>query len=235
MMELEFTIRAEQAEEYVAVATGAAQRGSVGNPGTDPISAHGVRHSGGVAQEGGTTAGRRSAVPADAVSADFSTGHQGGIQPDARGAENADLSVAGQSSKASGTPVTTGWEHEREILFGLVQEALRQPAGSEQRKGTHGADLPQMGAHYGGSIGGIFDAGLRAVSAFGRLSETDEEDEEERRRRIQAEENSRATGTVLGLAIGALLAIREEEERRAEAALQEEYENEQQSIWQLSM
>lgn len=91
-----------------------------------------------------------------------------------------------------------------------------------------------MGAHYGGGVGGIFDAGLRAVSAFGRMTEDAEEDEE-RRRRIQVEENSRAAGTVLGLAIGALLAIREEEERRAEAALQEEYENEQQSIWQLSM
>ena len=67
------------------------------------------------------------------------------------------------------------------------------------------------------------------------MTEDTEEDEEERRRRIQAEENSRAAGTVLGLAIGALLAIRDEDERRAEAALQEEYENEQQSIWQLSM
>ena len=67
------------------------------------------------------------------------------------------------------------------------------------------------------------------------MTEDTEENEEERRRRIQAEENSRAAGTVLGLAIGALLAIREEEEWRAEAALQEEYENEQQSIWQLSM
>ena len=135
----------------------------------------------------------------------------------------------------SGTPLTTGWEEERGILFGLIQEALRKPAGLEQRKGTHGADLPKMGAHYGGGVSGIFDAGLRAVSAFGRMTETEEEDEEERRRRMEAEQNSRATGTVLGLAIGALLAIHEEEERRAEAALQEEYENEQQSIWQLSM
>ena len=67
------------------------------------------------------------------------------------------------------------------------------------------------------------------------MTETEDEDEEERRRRIQAEESSRAAGTVLGLAIGALLAIREEEGRRAEAALQEEYENKQQSFWQLSM
>lgn len=67
------------------------------------------------------------------------------------------------------------------------------------------------------------------------MTEGTEEDEEERRRRIQAEENSRAAGTVLGLAIGALLAIRDEEQRRIDAAMQEEFENEQQSIWQLSM
>lgn len=235
MMELEFAIRTEQAEEYVAVATGATQCPGVGNQGTDPLSAHGVRHSGGMAQEGGTTAGRCGAVPTDTLSADRGSDDQAGIQPDARNSENADLSVVGQPRKASGTPATTGWEHEREILFGLIQEALRQPAGSEQRKGTHGAELPQMGAHYSGGVGGVFDAGLRAVSAFGRMTEDTDEDEEERRRRIEAEENSRAAGTVLGLAIGALLAIREEEERRAEVALQEEYENEQQSIWQLSM
>ncbi len=235
MMELEFTIRTEQAESYVAIATGAAQRGSVGNPGADPLSAHGVRPPGGMAQKGGTATGRCGAVPADAVSADFRTGYPRGIQPDARSTENANLSVAGQPRKASGIPVTTGWEDEREILFGLIQEALGKPAGSAQHQKRTGTNLPQMGTHYGGGVGGVFDAGLRAVSAFGRMTEDTEEDEEERRRRIQAEENSRAAGTVLGLAIGALLAIREEEERRAEAALQEEYENEQQSIWQLSM
>ena len=235
MMELEFTIRTELAESYVAVATGAAQRGSVGNQGADPLSAHSVRHPRGVAQEGGTAVGGCGAVPADAVSADFRTGHAGRIQPDARISEDADLPFTGQSRKASGIPATTGWESEREILFGLIQEALRQPAGTAKHQKRTGTDLPQMGAHHGGGVGGIFDAGLRAVSAFGRMTEDTEEDEEERRRRIQAEENSRAAGTVLGLAIGALLAIREEEERCAEAALQEEYENEQQSIWQLSM
>ena len=73
------------------------------------------------------------------------------------------------------------------------------------------------------------------MSAFGRLTEDTEEDEEERRRRIQAEENSRAAGMVLGLAIGALLAIRDEEIRKEEDALQEELAEEQNHIWQLSM
>ena len=52
-----------------------------------------------------------------------------------------------------------------------------------------------MGAHYGGGVGGVFNAGLRAMSAFGRMTEDTEEDEEEFRRRIQAEENSRTAGT----------------------------------------
>ena len=235
MMELEFAIRAEQAESYVAIATGAAQCGSVGNQGADPLSAHSVRHPGGVAQEGGATAGGRGTVPADTVPADRGTGH---ILEHCRDAEHGiaeDQSTMHWHGGQSGTPLTTGWEEERGILFGLIQEALGKSTGSAQYQKRAGTDLPKMGTRYGGGVGGVFDAGLRAVSAFGRLTKDTDEDEEERRRRIQAEENSRAAGTVLGLAIGALLAIREEEERRAEAALQEEYENEQQSIWQLSM
>lgn len=235
MMELEFTIREQQTEEYVAVAAGTAQRTGAGNQGTDPLSAHSVRHSGGVAQEGRTAFGRCGAVPADAVSADRGTGQILEHCRDAEHGASEDPSAMYQHGGQGGTLPATGWEDEREILFGLVQEALRKPAGPEQRKGTHGADLPQMGAHHGGGVGSVFDAGLRVVSAFGWLTEDAEEDEEERRRRIQAEENSRAAGTVLGLAIGALLAIHDEEQRREEAALQEEYENEQQSIWQLSM
>lgn len=234
MMEYEFAIRKQEADRLIAVATGTAQRRSLGDQGADPLSAHGVRHPGGVAQEGGTAAGRRGAVPTDTLSADRGSDDQAGIHRDARISEDADISVAGQPRKASGLPATTGWEHEREILFGLIQEALRQPAGSEQRKGTHGADLPKMGAHYSGGIGGIFDAGLRAMSAFGQMTEEDE-GEEERRRRIQAQESSAAAGTALGLAIGALLAIRDEEIRKEEAALQEELEEEQEHIWQLSM
>jgi hypothetical protein len=234
MMELEFTIRAEQAESYVAIATGAAQRSELGNQGAYPLSAHGVRHPGGVAQEGRTAAGRRSTVPADAVPADRTVGHILGHRGDAEHGTAEVLPAMHQHGGQSGTPPTTGWEEERGILFGLVQEALRKPAGSAQHQGRAGTNLPQMGAHYGGGVDGIFDAGLRAMSAFGQLTEGDD-DEDEHRKRIQSQEGSSAAGTALGLAIGALLAIRDEEQRRAEVVLQKEYENEQQSIWQLSM
>ena len=235
MMELEFTIRAEQAERYVAVATGTTQCGSVGNQGADPISAHGVRHPGGVAQEGGAVAGRRGTVPTDAVPADHKPGHTGGIHPNANGSENADLSGSRQAHQGCREPVATGWESEREILCRLIQEALRRSAGSGQRKGEFGKNLPQMGAHRGGRVGGIFDAGLHTLSAIGRLTEDTDEDEEEQRKRIQGQETGSAVGTALGLAIGALLAIRNEEIRKEEEALQEELAEEQNHIWQLSM
>ena len=67
------------------------------------------------------------------------------------------------------------------------------------------------------------------------MTEDTDEDEEERRKRIQGQESGSAVGTTLGLAICALLAIRDEEIRKEESALQEELAEEQNHIWQLSM
>ena len=91
-----------------------------------------------------------------------------------------------------------------------------------------------MGAHRGGRIGGIFDAGLHTLTAIGRLTE-DAEDEEEQRKRMEAQHTGSAVGAALGLAVGTLLAIRDEEIRKEEEALQEELAEEQNHIWQLSM
>ena len=235
MMEYEFAIRKQEADRLIAVATGAAQRGSPGNQGADPVSAHGVRHPGGMAEEGGAVAGGCGPVSADTVPADRKPGYTGGIHPNANGSENADLSGSGQAHQGCREPVATGWESEREILYGLIQETLRWSAGSGQRKGEFRKNLSQMGAYHSGSIGGIFDAGLHTLSAIGRLTEDTDEDEEEQRKRIQGQESGSAVGTALGIAIGALLAIRDEEIRKEEEALQEELAEEQNHIWQLSM
>ena len=235
MMEYEFAIRKQETDRLIAVATGAAQRSKLGNQGANSVSAHGVRHPGGMAEERGAAAGGCGAVPADTVPADLEPGDQGRMDPNAGVAENADLSGVGQLCQGCGIPATTGWEEERGILFDLIQETLRASAGSEQRKGEFAKNLPQMGAHCGGGVGGIFDAGLHTLSAIGRLTEDTEEDEEEQRKRIQSQESGYAVGTALGLAIGALLAIRDEELRKEEAALQEELTEEQNHIWQLSL
>lgn len=234
MMEYEFAIRKQETDRLIAVTTGAAQRPGTGDHRPDSVSAYGVRHPGAMAGEGNATAGGRSAVPADTVPADHKPGHTGGIHPNANGSENADLPGSGQAHQGCREPVTTGWESEREILYGLIQEAIRKPARLGQSQGKPGKNLPQMGAHRGGGIGGIFDAGLHTLSALGRLTE-DAEDEEEQRKRMEAQQTGSAVGATLGLAIGALLAIRDEEVRKEEAALQEELAEEQNHIWQLSM
>ena len=235
MMEYEFAIREQKFRQLVNDGSGAAQRPSAGDHRPDPVSAHGVRHPGAVAGEGNATTGGRSPVSTHAVPADLEPGDQGRMDPDAGVAENADLSGVGQLCQGCGIPAATGWEEERGILLQLIQETLRASAGSKQRKGEPGKNLPQMGAHCGGSIGGIFDAGLHTLSAIGRLTEDTDEDEEEQRKRIQGQESGSAVGTALGLAIGALLAIRDEEIRKEEEALQEELAEEQNHIWQLSM
>ena len=235
MMEYEFAIRKQETDRLIAVATGAAQRGNLGNQGANSVSAHGVRHPGGMAEERGAAVGGCGAVPADTVPTDHKPGHTGGIHPNANGSESTDIPNAGQVHQGCDVPATTGWESEREILYGLIQETLRRSAGSGQRKGEFGKNLPQMGAHRSGRIGGIFDAGLHTLSAIGRLTEGTDEDEEEQRKRIQGQESGSAVGTALGLAIGALLAIRDEELRKEETALQEEIAEEQNHIWQLSM
>lgn len=223
MMEYEFAIRKQEADRLIAVATGATtQRRSLGDQGADSVSAHGVRHPGGMEAEGGATAGGCGTVPADAISTNREHGHQRRMGRDARVAENADLSGTGQLHQGCSEPVATGWEEERRILLDLIQETLRRSAGSgDHQKGT-GKNLPQMGAHCGGCIGGLFDAGLHTLSAVGRLTEDTDEDEEERRKLIQGQESGSTVCTALGLAIGALLAIRDEEIRKEEVALQEE-------------
>ena len=235
MMEYEFAIREQKFRQLVDDGSGTAQRPGAGDHRPDPVSAHGVCHSGAVAGEGNATTGGCSSVPAHTVPADLESGHTGRNQPNANGSESTDIPNAGQVHQGCDVPATTGWESEREILYGLIQETLRRSAGSGQRKGKFGKNLPQMGAHRGGRIGGIFDAGLHTLSAIGRLTEDTDEDEEEQRKRIQGQESGSAVGTALGLAIGALLAIRDEEIRKEEEALQEELAEEQNHIWQLSM
>lgn len=60
------------------------------------------------------------------------------------------------------------------------------------------------------------------------------EDPEERRRRIEAEQAGSNLGTVLGLAIGAAMALTEEEEIEEQEELNERYAEEE-NEWQQTM
>ena len=236
MMEYEFAIRKQKAEEFIADGTGRAQCGSFGDKREDTLSAGGVRYPEGMAGEGEPAAGRGGAVPAEAISDDREAGHHTRVERDELSSDKSGGTEWHRHKEDGGTVDRTGWEEERGILFGLIQEAIRKSAGSEERQRESGKNLSQMGSYSSGSVGSVFDAGLRTLSAIGRLTEDADEDEEERRKRIEAQEGGQAVGAALGIAIASLLAIRDEEQRKEEeAAMQEELYDEQESIWQLSM
>lgn len=236
MMEYEFAIRRQQAEEFIADATGTAQCRSSGEPREYSLSAGGVRHPGGMAGEGEPTAGRGGTVPAEAVSDDREAGHHRRVEYDELSSDKSGGTEWHRHKEDGGTVDRTGWEEERGILFELIQEALRKSVGSEERQGESGKNLSQMGAHRGSGVGDLFGAGMHTLSAVSRLTEDTNEDEEQQRQRIEAQEGGQAVGAALSIAIAALLAIRDEEQHKEEeATMQEELYDEQQSIWQLSL
>ena len=235
MMEYEFAIRKQEIDKFIAVATGTAQCRSFEDKREDTLSAGGIRHPEGMAGEGEPAAGRCGAVPAEAVSDDRETGHHRRVEYDELSSDKSGGTEWHRHKENSGTADRTGWEEERRILFELIQEAIRKSAGSEERQRESGKNLSQMGAHRGSGVGDLFGAGMHTLSAVSRLTEDTNEDEEQQRQRIEAQEGGQAVGAALGIAIAALLAIRDEEDRKAEAATQEELYDEQESIWQLSM
>ena len=140
----------------------------------------------------------------------------------------------------------TGWEHEREDFF----RHLRNPAYQSQGYGNGsfgGGQKAEEAPHY--HIGGIdatLGAGLRGLASAGRLIEDDSEDPEERRKRIQAEQAGSNVGAILGLAIGAAMALTETESPGEQQATQDEQdfneflaqleaEEEEEQTFQLSM
>jgi hypothetical protein len=189
-----------------------------------------------MAEEREPTAGRGGAVPAEAVYDDREAGHHRRVEYDELSFDKSGGAQWHRHKEDGGTADRTGWEEERGILFELIQEAIRKSAGFEERQRESGKNLSQMGAPLGSGVGDIFNSGLHTLSAVSRLTEDTDEDEEQQHRRIEAQEGGQAVGAALGIAIAALLAIRDEEQREEEeATTQEELYDEQESIWQLSM
>ncbi len=63
---------------------------------------------------------------------------------------------------------------------------------------------------------------MRGLASAGKLIEDDSEDPEQRRKRIEAEQNGSNIGAVLGLAIGAAMALTQDEAQAEEQAIQDE-------------
>ena len=208
-IENEFRLRKEQFERYRNGSIDPSQWAGRGNPAENPIRDGSLCYPGGMAGGRNESAPARRAVPADPVQADRYTGNPAGL------AGSADGSADGAANGKPGDAVlhaahsATGWEREREIFFRSVRDALRQSRGYGSYYGAVRAENQKADPHLGGSLYGGIGAGLRGLASAGRLIEDDSEDPDDRRKRIEAEQAGSNLGTILGLAVGAAMALTE--------------------------
>ena len=208
-IENEFRLRKEQFECYRNGSLDPSQRTDRGNPAEDSLRDGGLRYPGGMAGGRNESAPAGRAVSADPVQTDRYTGNPAGSSVSADG--SADSTASGKPGDAGfhAANPATGWEREREFFFRTVRDALRQSQGYGSYYGAVGAKGQKADPHLGGSLYGGIGAGLRGLESAGRLIEDDSEDPDERRKRIEAEQAGSNVGTILGLAIGAVMGLTE--------------------------
>ncbi len=207
--ENEFRLRKERYDRYLAGSPDASQQSGRGNPAADPVRDDRVRHPGAVAGGGSENASCRRGIPADPVSNDRQAGHPAGTSADAGRVSLHDPNGSAGTIAFQPQYPATGWEREREAFFRNLQSALRQSQGYGSYYAQAGTEGQKAADHFGGGIYGGIDPGLRGLASAGKLIEDDSEDPEERRKRIEAEQNGSNIGAVLGLAIGAAMALTE--------------------------
>ena len=242
-IENEFRLRKEQFERHRYGSIDPCQWAGRGNPAENPLRDGGLRYPGGMAGGRNEFAPARRAVPADTVQADRYTGNPAGSSVSADG--SADGTASGKPGDAvlhAANPAT-GWEREREVFFRTVRDALRQSQGYGSYYFPAGAKGQKADPHFGGGLYGGIGAGLRGLASAGRLIEDDIEDPDERRKRIEAEQAGSNVGTILGLAIGAVMGLTEAEPTEEQVIQDEqdfneflaEMEAEEEHSWQQNM
>ena len=241
-IENEFRLRKRFAGSYIVGQADRSQWSGYGSPERGSLSAGGVRTPGGMAAGGESTAGRSGQIPAGAVPTHPAAGNPAGVSTDAGSAAPYNSSGTAGADELHAAYPATGWEREREVFFRTVQNALRQSQGYGSYYGAVGAEGQKADPHLGGSFYGGIGAGLRGLASVGRLIEDDSEDPDERRKRIEAEQAGSNVGTILGLAIGAAMALTEtkteEQVIRDEQDFNEflaELEAEEEHTWQQAM
>ena len=121
----------------------------------------------------------------------------------------------------------TGWERERTAFLRYLEDALGEPQGDGGNRRRTESQSQKTVRHYGSGLTGGIGAGLRGLAVASQIID-DAEDPEERRKRIEAEQNGSDLGAALGLTIGAVMALTDEQEEANEYYVEEE-------TWQQTM
>ena len=208
-LEDEFKIRKQLL--HVTGGSGENEWGGHDHPGRGAVSAHRLRGTPRMVDELEVAAGERGAVPAYPVPEDYAPGDQGGAAESAGAAAGRSGSSEAGNADESGRSAETGWESEREILLQAVRRSYRRGPEAPGRVRQTAEEKPAVYGDHGGGIGGAVGTGVRLVSALGRLTDDDSEDEEERQRKQKAAQAASNAGTLLGLAIGAISALTEDD------------------------
>ena len=204
-MEDEFEKRKQILYGNVHRGSGENEWGSNDGSGRGSLPADPLRSAQGMDGEWDEAAGTGSAVPAHSVQDDFPAGNSEGASGAAVGNESRSESrEAGSGGKIRGFE-ETGWEAERGIFLQTVRAALRRTQGYTGRVWQTEERKPAVYADHSSILSGAVGAGIRAVSALGRLTEDDDSDDpEEQKRKYEATQAASNVGVIIGLTIGAI-------------------------------
>ena len=248
-LEDEFEKRKQILYGNVHRGSGADEWGRDGSYGRGAVSSGGLRGTQGMGGEREEDAGTGGGIPAHPVRENFDARNPGGTATSGGAVEGrSGSSEAGDAENLRGFE-ETGWEPEREIFLCTVRAALSRTQGYSGRIQQTEERKPAIYADHGGILGGAVGAGIRAVSALGRLTEDDDSDDlEEQKRKYEARQAGSNVGAIIGLTIGAIESyiqnnqfltrildedkqIEEEEEfNEFLSRMDEEYEYEEQKI-----
>ena len=207
-LEDEFERRKQILSGDVLGGSGADEWRRNGGSGRGAVPAGGLRGAQRMAGERETDAGTGGGIPAHPVWEDFDARNPGGVAASGGSVEGrSGNGEAGDAEKLRGFE-ETGWEPEREIFLRTVRASLRRTQGYAGRVQQTEERKPAIYADHGGILGGAVGAGIRAVSALGQLTEDgDSDDPEEQKRKYEAQQAGSNVGAIIGLTIGAIEAI----------------------------
>ena len=221
-LENELRIRKQLTAAYHAGTVDPAEPGYDQCPGVRSVPANRLCHSGGMAAGGIGHASQGREVPAGTVSAHTAARHPAGHSENAAATDVDDPFGTGSADEFYSVHPATGWEREREVFLRLFQNAVGQSPGNEVHRGGPSIEYPKDRYADSGIFRTPVAAGLHSAAVLAQLIDNDAEDEEDRRKRIEAEQAGSNVGFVLGLAVGAAMALTQNETRTEEQVIQYE-------------
>lgn len=221
-LENELRIRKQLTAAYYVGTADSAEPKHSGCPGVRSIPANRLRNPSGVAGGGSGNASQGRKVPAGTVPAHSATSNPAGYSENAAATVSDNKIGTGSADEIYSVHPATGWEREREVFLRLFQNAVRQSPGNEVHRGKSANQYPKDRYADSGIFRDPVGAGLHSAAALAQLIDNDSENEEDRRKRIEAEQTGSNVGFVLGLAVGAAMALTQNEPKTEEQTIREE-------------